>query len=110
MSDAIGSGGSVQIPYWQSSSLADEFIKMTYDTGWVSGDIDWPKWMNTDEAKAFFANPATITTATAEQLQLLLTTIIRSDRFCEGAMLQAFQDGLILAAADRANRLLSMDT
>lgn len=113
MSDAKGSGtqdAPIQWPFWQSSSLAKEFVTMAYDTGWVSGDVDWPKWSDTDEAEELFAHPATITTATAEQLQFLLTTIIRSERFCEGSILQAFQDGLILAVADRGKCLLSPDT
>lgn len=74
---------------------------MAYDTGWVSADVDWPKWMDAEEAKGFFASPATIANATPEQLQLLLTTIIRSDRFCEGVILQSFEDGVVLAAVFR---------
>ena len=107
--DPESDGDAVAWPYWQPSPLAEEFIEVAYDAGWIRGNVDWPKWMGTDEAKAFFENPATIATATIEQLQLLLTTVIRSDHFCEGAILQAFQDGIVLAAAERAKRLLSSE-
>lgn len=92
MSEAKGTGTGddpIQMPFWEPSPLANEFIKMAYDTGWVSGDFDWPSWIDSNEAKVFLEDPSTIASSTAEQLQKILTAIIRSDRYCEGAILEA---------------------
>lgn len=105
ISEATGTGTSddpIQMPYWQSSSLADEFIDMAYDAGWVAEDFDWPRWMDSNEAKAFLENPNKIASANVEQLQKLLTVIIRSDRYCEGTVQQAFDQGLLQAITVRA--------
>ena len=82
---AMAEGGA-QVPHWQPSALAGEFVKMAYDEGWISTGFDWPAWIETDEAEAFLTNPPSIANATVDQLQKLLTAIIRSDRFSEGAI------------------------
>jgi len=109
ISEATGSGTSddpIQMPYWQSSPLADEFIEMAYDAGWVRGDFDWPRWMSGAEGQRFLTDPSSIAVATSGQLQKIITTVIRSEKYCEGATLQAFESGIIPALASRADRLL----
>ena len=96
----------VQIPFWKSSELADAFVKMTYDTNWVLGDFDWPKWLDSEEANSLLNDQLVIARANPDQLHKLMTALIRSDRFCEGSVLQAFTDGILQAVAFRAAVLL----
>ena len=96
----------VQIPFWKSSELADAFVKMAYDTSWVLGDFDWPKWLDSEEANSLLKDQLAIAKANPDQLYKLMTALIRSDRFCEGTVLQAFADGTLQAIASRAAVLL----
>ncbi len=96
----------VQIPFWKSSELADAFVKMTYDSDWVLGDFDWSKWLDSEEANSLLKDQLAISKANPDQLRKLITALIRSDRFCEGTVLQAFEDGTMLAIAVRASSLL----
>ena len=96
----------VQMPYWKSSELAVAFVKMAYDTNWVSGDFDWPRWLDSEEANSLLQDQLAIAKANPDQLYKLMTALIRSDRFCEGTVLQAFADGTLQAIACRAAVLL----
>lgn len=97
----------VQIPFWKSSDLADAFVKMAYDTNWVLGDFDWPKWLDSEEANSLLKDQLAIAKASPDQLHKLMTALIRSDRFCEGTVLQAFTEGTLQAIAWRAAGLLN---
>ena len=96
----------VQMPFWKSSELADAFVKMAYDMNWVLGDFDWPKWLDSEEANSLLKDQLAISKANPDQLHKLMTALIRSDRFCEGTVLQAFTDGTLQAIASRAAVLL----
>jgi len=47
-----------------------------------------------------------VAAATPEQLAMLLTAIVRSDRFVEGSIAGAFESGLLVAICRRAATLL----
>ena len=96
----------VQIPFWKPSELADAFVKMAYDTNWVLADFDWPKWLDSQEANSLLKDQLAIAKASPDQLHKVMTALIRSDRFCEGTVLQAFTDGTLQAIACRAAMLL----
>jgi len=85
--------------------IASAFDKMAYRTGWVIEGLDWPEWSGTPEAQGFLANHNTIGAATPQQLERLITTIIRGDRFNEGLLLENLQNGAMLAIARRATAL-----
>ena len=77
------SSGAVQMPYVVLSSPQKDFYAAA--ATW-STPFDWMKWSDTRRGKALVkGDPGSIEMATAEELQKLLTTWIRSDRFCEGA-------------------------
>ncbi len=101
--------GGFTFPYVNYSELADEFIKSTYDHGWVLRDFDWGEWMHTNEAKSLRDDEAALARATPEQLARLLTVVIRQGRFVEGARLSAFESGLILRIVRRAAAILQTD-
>jgi hypothetical protein len=50
-------------------------------------------------------DPAAITTASVEDLEHLVTTMIRGDRFTEGSFAAAIERGFALAIARRAGEL-----
>lgn len=85
--------------------IADSFDKMAYRTGWVIEGFDWPEWSKSAEAEGFLANHNTIDTATPQQLERLITAIVRSDRFSEGFLLENLQNGVVLLIARRATAL-----
>ena len=97
----------IEIPCYSFSSVASEFIKVAYDLGWVIIGFDWPDWKETSEAKDFASDIRTISRATPEQLAKLLTVVIRQDRFCEGAIANAFECGFLTAVCRRAAQLAS---
>jgi hypothetical protein len=103
MSDA---SGVIHMPWYQYSSVADAFIRSVNGAGWVQV-FDWMAWAATPAGQELLQDPARIGTANEDDLSHLLTTIIRSDRFNEGAIASAFDRGLLLAIARRAKALLA---
>ena len=87
------------------TKIAGAFDKMAYRTGWVIEGFGWPEWGGTAEAEALFANHGAIETATTQQLERLITTIVRGDRFNEGLLLENLQNGVMHAIARRAAAL-----
>jgi hypothetical protein len=83
------------------SKEADEFLQAAYKHGWVLRNLNWPDWAQTEEAISLLQDEA-LARATPEQLYRLLTVVIRQDRFVEGALLNAFESGLILRIVRRA--------
>ena len=68
--------------------------------------FDWATWSQTAEGQRLLGEPSHISTATADQLGKVLTTLIRHERFSEGTLNEALESGLLLAIAQRAEALL----
>ena len=96
--------GAIQMPWFCSSDVVEEFVKAAYDLGWVR-DFDWPEWIRTEEAILLRDDPEVLATATADQLAKLLTVIIRQDRFVEGSLGEAFECGFVGSILHRAKVL-----
>jgi len=84
------------------------FAQEMADLGW-STHPDYGPWSQTDRGQALLEDDARIPGATADELALLLTTIVRADRFNGGVLDAAFRRGTILAIARRA-RVLAWTT
>ena len=93
------------MPWSRLAEDASRFVETAYEDGWVSPEVDWPAWKETEEARRLRDDPSAIGTATVEQLQKLLTTVIRQDRFVEGALATAFDSGLLTAVLRRVEQL-----
>lgn len=91
-----------QLPYWDYDNSIIKFIKALYDNGWIV-DFDWTEWQQ--EAKQYWSNPETIKEADIDTIQKLLTTHVRKDRFCDGHMAEAIENGHIDAILKRLNNL-----
>ena len=64
--------------------------------------FDWGAWTNSLEALRLRDDPAALESATPNQLQNLLTVVIRQDRFVEGALAAEFESGLLVRILRRA--------
>ncbi len=70
---------------------------------------DWAAWARTARARALRDDPAVLASATEHELAQLLTVVIRQDRFCEGSLASALENGLILGILQRADQLLRFE-
>ncbi|PWR19993.1 DUF6508 domain-containing protein [Zavarzinia compransoris] len=93
--------GVIQIPYVSYAPVVGAFCRAVYEHGWIKV-FDWMTWTQSDEARSLRDDEAVIGNATPEQLAHLLTACIRQDRFAEGALMGAFESGLILRIVERA--------
>lgn len=91
-----------RMPFVTYSDAVSEFIQAAYANELVLRDFDWPIWAQTAEAAALRDDRAQLAEASPDQLKRLLTICIRQDRFVEGALLSAFESGLILNIVRRA--------
>lgn len=79
--------------YYIPSALVSEFLKRIYEMGIVV-DFHWGKW---EEGARLFRDPKSdYVQCSPLTLVKLLTAIVRSDRFVEGVLVTAFEDGKIL--------------
>lgn len=84
----------------------NEFLVAAEKNGWVLSDFNWPKWAQSAEAKRLRDDESALALASERQLARLLTAEIRQDRFMEGALLRAFESGLIARILRRFAALL----
>lgn len=87
--------------YFQHSPGADAFVFAASRGNWVRPEIPWSDFAAGDAYRQLRGNPSAIATTDVELLACLLTTLIRGDRFNEGLLASAFNDGTLLAVARR---------
>lgn len=98
--------GSIQVPWYELSDGAQAFIAAAAGAGWVTPAADWVAWQRTPEAQRLLAGPTeTIAAASVAQLEKLLTTFVRGERFADGTLEAAFASGRLLAIVRRAAEL-----
>ena len=98
-------GDTESLMHFDYSEAMSRFVDTAYEDGWVSPEVDWPAWIETEEARRLRDDQTAIEAATVEQLQKLLTTVIRQDRFVTGALAGAFESGLLTAVVRRLEQL-----
>lgn len=98
------SGG---LPFWEWSPIVIRVHDVAYAEGWVR-DLDWPPWAHSDTGRRLMNEPEAIRSATSDELAWILTVSIRADRFCEGALVCQFENGVIPAVLRRAQVLAEM--
>lgn len=99
--------GVRQMPHANYTPITSRFHQAAYENGWVLSDFNWMEWATSSEALGLQGSNEAIDHASASQLMKLLTVCVRSERFSEGALLQAFESGLMLAIIRRAVVLAS---
>ncbi|MDM8537128.1 DUF6508 domain-containing protein [Desulfobacterales bacterium HSG17] len=85
--------GIFQLPYCIEAPIVTKFMKIVYSLP-VMIDFDWGAW----EEGRKIANDEKFDFDTVDipTKCKLITAIVRNDRFCEGALVSAFESGLIL--------------
>lgn len=85
--------GVIQSPYCVPAPIVSQFLKVVYAIP-VIISFDWASW---DEGRKM-ANDDHFDFDSTDLLTKckLITAIVRNDRFCEGALVSAFESGLIL--------------
>ena len=96
--------GSYSVPYFEYGSQALAFTSDCARLGWVV-PFDWMAWARTPDAARLIREPVRLEAASADDLEKVLTTAIRGDRFSEGELAAAFESGAILAVVRRARVL-----
>jgi hypothetical protein len=97
--------GVIHMPYVVYPDRVHAFTADLARAGLVH-PVDWMTWAGTPRGVALLRDPSAVAGATAEELALLLTTIVRSERFGDGEIEAAFERGVVQAAARRAQVLL----
>ncbi len=98
------------LPWFCSGPGAEAFTRAVGRGDWMMMGFDWGNWLQSPEGQALRDTPDVLAAATADQLAMLLTAIVRSDRFIEGSIAGAFESGLLLRIARRAGALLADTT
>jgi hypothetical protein len=88
-----------------TAELEAEISNMVYEAGWVVPNFDWQNWMQND-GNRLWSEPAALASASESDLAKLLTALVREERFADGTLEEAIANGLLLAAALRAEALL----
>ncbi len=102
--DPLPSGGRSGIPSYTYSEGFWTFIEDLYRLGFVA-NFDWPDWQR--EAEALQNDPARLRSADLTDLVKLLTVHARKDRFCDGHLAVAFQEGWFRDILDRMAAILA---
>jgi hypothetical protein len=111
--DAFGKGHTVSTPLCfsfvgqtisrQEHECIPTFVQLAYDDGWMVAGFDWAEW---NEGRAIVANKALIEVADLLTIMKLITALVRSDRFCEGSLQAAHEEGTIAAILARISKIL----
>ena len=81
-----------------------EFQRALYDNGWINASsFKWPDWQET--AQEFVSSPEKLDSADATTIQMLFTTHVRKERFCEGHLAAMFENGHIVALLRRLRQI-----
>ena len=97
--------GTITMPWFAHSELTSRFLEVAYRDGWVRPDFDWPAWAQTPEAGRLRDDREALEQATVLELARLLTVVIRSEKFDEGALAVALESGLVTAVLRRIQQL-----
>ena len=85
--------GIIQMPYCITAPIVSKFSEIVYSLP-IMISFDWMAW---DEGRKIASDE----NFDFDKLDIptkckLITSVVRSDRFCEGALVSAFESGLIL--------------
>ena len=103
----VGGGGAndegvITMPHFSPGPEAMAFQRAVYDYGWAV-NFDWPSWQ--DKAARFVNEPETLASASVEDIERLLTTHLRKERFCEGHLASMYECGHLTAILRRLGEI-----
>lgn len=83
---------TIIVPYYELDTVVLNFVEIVYKTP-IMIKFDWSKW---EEGKIIIKEKRNFEELDVMTLCKLITAIVRNDRFCEGVLLKAFENGTIL--------------
>ena len=95
----------VRVAHYAVGATGLAFLETCSSMGWVLKDFDWPAWLKSEGAIDLHDDADRLATATADQLARVLTVLIRSERFVDGALAVRAESGSILNILRRAASL-----
>lgn len=96
--------GSVVMPWFEFNDLGNRFHSLGHVVGDGISLVDWGAWEVKKEA--FLSDFSLISSASVDDIRRLIVTIVRAERFCEGAMQSALEIGLVGTVIRRAAALM----
>lgn len=91
--EVFGEGDTTSFPSIHYTDTVNSFVKALYDNGFIRTDFNWTEW---DAGEAIFKNHKLIKSLKFEELQYLLTVIVRKERFYLGFLMSSIKSGMIL--------------
>ena len=77
----------------QEHESIGRFVELVYEDDWIIG-FDWSSW---DEGREIASDLSRVASADLLTIRKLITALVRNERFCEGALQDAYERGLIRA-------------
>jgi hypothetical protein len=111
---AFEKNAEVQIPtvvfndkqcFRQEHESIGRFVDLVYEDDWIVG-FDWSSW---DEGREIAADLTRVANAGMMTIRKLITALVRNERFCEGALQDAYERGLLMAILRRIEALRGED-
>jgi hypothetical protein len=97
--------GATQMPFFELSHAAHEFVAAAYRGNWVRPEILWSEWARSEQYRRLRTDAEAMRSASADDVAHMLTTLIRGDRFNAGMLAAAFADGLLGRIVERVGAL-----
>jgi len=95
----------IKPPRSAHGELIEAFLAMAEAKKLVLPRFDWQAWSSTAEARQLCSGRETVARASRAELRRLITLVVRSGRFVEGAVEEAARSGLLSAIASRLKML-----
>jgi hypothetical protein len=98
--------GVMQLPFVIPAYVVTQFVDIVYEMP-LMVSFDWPSW---DEGREMLHDPGfDFDSIDIPTKCKLITAIIRNDRFADGALVRAFESGLILEILKSIQRQLILE-
>jgi hypothetical protein len=92
------------MPWVDYADAVLDFARQLYDLQ-VIASFDWSTWIQ-ERGNELWEHPQRLAEASLEDCRMLLAAHVRADRFSEGHLLQALEDGHIVSVLQRVATLL----
>ena len=96
--------GVIEMGWYRFSAQGDALLGAVRDAGCIV-PFDWPAWAQAAEVQRLGRDPALVAGASGGDLIRLLTALVRSERFGDGALAGAWESGVLEAIVRRARSL-----
>ena len=99
--------GVLTMPWVDYTDDVLDFIHQLYELQ-VVAPFDWGAWVE-KRGNELWEDPQRLAAVSLEECRMLLTAHVRADRFTEGHLLDAFNNGHIVAILERVKSLIHED-